>query len=144
MIRNQLLGNVPISRQTDKSCMSRRPTQPQASQATAGEAANVTTVQFVHGAWPPTPRPKGPSKLYHKKSRSGCRRCKTRRVKVTPPISFIFTLIGLGGSLSGYFSFPQFWEIISSGIISSVPHLCFHKRILSMLASSVNRCLHGT
>jgi hypothetical protein len=110
--------------------MSRRPTQPQASQATAGEAekpANVTTVQFVLGSWPPAPRPKGPSKLNHKKSRKGCRRCKTRRVKVTSPISFIFILIGFRGSLSGNFSFSQFWEIINSGIVSSVPHLCFHK-----------------
>jgi hypothetical protein len=144
-IRNQLLGNVPISRQTDKSCMSRRPTQPQASQATASGAekpANVTTVQFVLGSWPPAPRPKGPSKLNHKKSRKGCRRCKTRRVKVTSPISFIFILIGFRGSLSSNFSFSQFWEIINSGIVSSVPHLCFHKQILSMLASSVNRRLH--
>src|SRR5271154_3436357 len=70
-------------------------TREQALQArgrVAETPANVTTVQFVDGLVPETEGPKRPRKQHHNKSRNGCQRCRTRRVKVCPQ-SFISFLI---------------------------------------------------
>jgi|SRR5271170_1425272 len=70
-------------------------TRAQALQARDGVAetpANVTTVQFVDGLVPETEGPKRPQRQHHSKSRNGCQRCRTRRVKVRPQ-SFISFLI---------------------------------------------------
>src|ERR1700722_12358635 len=109
--------------------MFQHPSQPKAPQARVGvdeNPANVTTLQFVQGSFPPNQGPKGPPKLNHKKSRNGCRQCKTRRVKVTSPISFIFHSRWFGSSrLEGFF-FPQVCEIINSCIVPFLPDLVFH------------------
>ena len=78
-------------------------TRAQALQARDGVTetpANVTTVQFVDGLVPESEGPKRPPKLHHKKSRTGCQRCRTRRVKVYPS-SHSFPFLSRRKSLPG-------------------------------------------
>lgn len=68
------------------------------SRSTEGSASTLTAAagieMFVSGLRSQTQRPKGPAKLYHKKSRNGCQRCRARRVKVqsTLPCPFLLCL----------------------------------------------------
>jgi hypothetical protein len=106
--------------------------QPTAPRTTVGEddkLANENTVQFVQGSWSQNSESKGPSKLYHKKSRNGCRRYKARRVKVTSPILFIFFLLFWNYKYRN-FLFPNFWEIINSGTVLLLSGLFSHSASL--------------
>lgn len=66
-------------------------------QGSAGMVDKTGGVTFVDGLVPDNQGPKGPPKLYHKKSRNGCQRCRSRRVKVQSlsdlPISRQFSSI---------------------------------------------------
>lgn len=53
-----------------------------ATSGISGTPPRVTAEMFVNGYVPESQAVKGPPKMYHKKSRNGCQRCRSRRVKV--------------------------------------------------------------
>ena len=102
------------------------PYQPAAPRTIVGEDNNLANEnQFVQVPWSQNSETKGRSKIYHNKSRNGCRRCKARRVKVTSPILFVFFSLFWNYD-HGTFLLPIVWEVMNSGTVSLLSGLFFH------------------